>query len=112
VAGYEAISRLINPEPPTHLAILAVAGAIGYVGNYVAARIRLGAGYRLESAALIADGHHARADAYVSLAVIASALVVTLGAPIADPIIGLGITLVILRITWQSWVTVRGHHHD
>ena len=108
VAGYEAVGRLIHPAPPTHLTILAVAGAIGYAGNYVASRIRLGAGRRLDSAALIADGHHARADAYVSLAVIASAIVVALGAPIADPLIGLGITLVILLITWQSWVTVRG----
>ncbi len=110
VAGYEAIGRFIHPAAPTHLAILGLAGAIGYGGNYIAARIRLGAGRRLDSAALIADGHHARADAYVSLAVIASAIVVALGAPIADPIIGLGITLVILRITWQSWATVRGHH--
>ena len=59
----------------------------------------------------VADGHHARADAYVSLAVIASAAVVAIGAPIADPLIGLAITLVILRITWQSWATVRGRYH-
>jgi divalent metal cation (Fe/Co/Zn/Cd) transporter len=110
VAGYEAIGRFIHPAAPTHLAMLALAGAIGYAGNFIAAGIRLSAGKRLDSAALIADGHHARADAYVSLAVIASAIVVALGAPIADPIIGLGITLVILRITWQSWATVRGHH--
>ena len=81
---------------------------IGYAGNLLAARVRLGSGRRLQSAALIADGHHARADAYVSLAVIASAIVVSLGAPRADPIIGLAITLVILRISWQSWRTVRG----
>jgi cation diffusion facilitator family transporter len=109
VAGVEAIQRLIHPSPPTHLAVLALAGAIGYAGNFLAARVRLTAGRRLNSAALIADGHHARADAYLSLAVIASAIVVGLGAPVADPIIGLGITLVILRITWQSWATVRGH---
>jgi len=108
VAGYEAIGRFIHPAAPTHLAMLALAGAIGYAGNYIAARIRLGAGRRLHSAAMIADGHHARADAYVSLAVIGSAIVVALGAPIADPIIGLGITLVILRITWQSWATIHG----
>jgi divalent metal cation (Fe/Co/Zn/Cd) transporter len=111
VAGYEAIGRFIHPQSPTHLGILAVAGGVGYVGNHIAARVRLSAGRRLDSAALMADGHHARADAYVSLAVIGSATVVDLGAPIADPIIGLGITLVILRITWQSWGTVRGHHH-
>ncbi len=110
VAGIEAVSRLIHPSAPTHLAALALAGAIGYAGNFIASRIRLSAGQRLDSPALIADGHHARADAYVSLAVIASAIVVALGAPIADPLIGLGITLVILRITWQSWGTVRGHH--
>jgi len=110
VAGAEAVQRLVHPSAPTHLPLLALAGAIGYAGNVLAARIRLGAGRRLESAALIADGHHARADAYVSLAVIASAIVVALGAPRADPVIGLAITFVILRITWQSWRVVRGHH--
>jgi divalent metal cation (Fe/Co/Zn/Cd) transporter len=112
VAGVEAVQRLIHPVAPTHLAVLALAGAIGYAGNFLAARIRLGAGLRLDSPALVADGHHAQADAYVSLAVIASAIVVALGAPIADPLIGLAITVVILRITWQSWRTVRaGHSH-
>jgi divalent metal cation (Fe/Co/Zn/Cd) transporter len=83
------------------------------VGNLVAARIRTRAGRRLDSPALVADGDHARADAYVSLAVIASAAAVALGAGVADPLIGLAITTVILRITWQSWRTVsgRGHHH-
>jgi cation diffusion facilitator family transporter len=111
VAGVEAVARLIHPDAPSHLWALALAGAIGYAGNLVAARIRLRAGRRLDSPALIADGHHARADAYVSLAVIASAAVVAIGIPIADPIIGLAITFVILRITWQSWQTVRGHEH-
>jgi cation diffusion facilitator family transporter len=111
VAGVEAVQRLVHPSAPTHLAVLALAGGLGYTGNSIAARIRLRAGRRLDSPALIADGHHARADAYVSLAVTGSAIVVALGAPIADPIIGLGITAVILRITWQSWHTVRGHHH-
>ncbi len=110
VAGVEAVGRLVHPSAPTHLAALALAGAIGYAGNFIAAHIRLRAGRNLESPALIADGHHARADAYVSLAVIASAIVVALGVPIADPIIGLAITLVILRITWRSWATVSGHH--
>jgi divalent metal cation (Fe/Co/Zn/Cd) transporter len=69
-----------------------------------------GARKRLASPALI-DGHHARADASASLAFIAFAAVVALGAPIADPLIGLAIALVILRITWRSWATVRGHTH-
>jgi cation diffusion facilitator family transporter len=111
VAGVEAVRRLIDPSPPDHLWVLAAAGAIGYVGNLIAAKVRLRAGARLDSPALVADGHHARADAYVSLAVIASAAVVAIGLPIADPLIGLAITLVILRITWQSWATVRGREH-
>jgi cation diffusion facilitator family transporter len=111
VAGVEAVQRLIHPHAPGHLAVLAVAGAIGYAGNWIAAQVRTRAGRRLDSAALIADGAHARADAYVSLAVIASAIVVALGLRIGDPIVGLAITIVILRITWQSWQTVRGHHH-
>jgi cation diffusion facilitator family transporter len=111
VAGVEAVARLVDPEAPSHLWALALAGAIGYAGNLVAARIRSRAGHRLDSPALIADGDHARADAYVSLGVVASAAVVALGVPVADPLIGLAITLVILRITWQSWRTVRGHEH-
>jgi cation diffusion facilitator family transporter len=111
VAGIEAVMRLIHRSPPTHLGVLAAAGVIGYVGNFVAARVRMRAGGRLDSPALIADGNHAAADAYVSLAVIASAAVVAIGAPVADPLIGLAITFVILRITWQSWNTVRGHDH-
>ena len=110
VAGVEAVSRLIHPQTPTDLLALAGAGAIGFAANRVAARIRTRAGRSLDSAALIADGNHARADAYVSLAVIASAIVVALGLPVADPLIGLGITVVILKITWDSWLTVRGHH--
>jgi cation diffusion facilitator family transporter len=111
VAGYEAVHRLIEPAVVGHLAVLAAAGAIGFAGNWSAAVVRTRAGRRLDSPALIADGAHARADAYVSLGVIASAVVVALGLPIADPLIGLAITLLILRITWESWATVRGHSH-
>jgi cation diffusion facilitator family transporter len=113
VAGLEAVRRLVDPSVPDHLWALAAAGGVGYAGNYVAAKVRLRAGRRLDSPALIADGHHARADAYVSLAVIASAAVVAVGVPIADPLIGLAITVVILRITFESWSTIRGgeHHH-
>jgi cation diffusion facilitator family transporter len=111
VAAVEAVNRLINPNAPDHLVALALAGVVGYAGNWVAARIRTRTGRRLKSPALIADGDHARADAYVSLGVVASAAVVALGAPVADPLIGLAITLVILRITWESWRTVRGHDH-
>jgi divalent metal cation (Fe/Co/Zn/Cd) transporter len=103
VALYETIIRLIHPQHLSHLGVLAVAGLIGFVGNEIAAQVRLRAGKRLSSPALIADGNHARIDGFVSLGVVASAAVVGLGAQIADPIIGLVITLVILKITWDSW---------
>jgi cation diffusion facilitator family transporter len=111
VAGVEAIARLVNPQEPDALGALAAAGLLGCAGNLVAAWIRTSAGRRLASPALVADGDHARADAYVSLAVVGSAIAVALGADIVDPLIGLAITAVILRITWQSWRTVNGHHH-
>ena len=107
VALYETILRFIHPQHLTHLWVLALAGVVGFIGNEVAARVRLHAGRRLASAAMTADGNHARIDGFVSLGVVASAIVVSLGAQIADPIIGLTITLVILKITWDSWNTVR-----
>ena len=110
VAGYEAGLRLLDPRAPEQLGALALAGVVGFAGNRAAAEVRSRAGKRLASAALIADGDHARADAYVSLGVVASAAVVALGVDVADPLIGLAITAVILRITWQSWRTVRGHN--
>jgi cation diffusion facilitator family transporter len=106
VALYETIQRLIHPQDLSHLWVLAAAGVIGVLGNEVAAQVRLRAGRRLSSPAMIADGNHARVDGLVSLGVVASAIVVSLGAQMGDPIIGLAITLVILRITWQSWRTV------
>lgn len=109
VAGYEAIARLVQPHDVSHLGALAAAGVIGFGGNYVAARVRTRAGRRLDSPALIADGNHAQADAYVSLAVIASAAALAAGAQVLDALIGLGITAVILRITWDSWKTVRAN---
>jgi cation diffusion facilitator family transporter len=108
VALYETIVRLIHPQNLSHLWLLAAAGMIGFVGNEIAARVRLRAGKRLASPALIADGNHARVDGFVSLGVIASAALVALGAPIADPLVGLAITFVILRIAWDSLRTVRG----
>ena len=107
VAAVTAVERLINPQTLDNLGTLAVAGAIGFVGNEIAAQVRLRAGRRLDSPALIADGNHARTDGLVSLAVVASALVVALGFELGDPIIGLVITLVILRITLQSFQTIK-----
>jgi cation diffusion facilitator family transporter len=108
VAGFEAIDRLVDPHEVDAVGALAAAGVLGFAGNWGAAIIRSRAGRRLDSPALVADGAHARADAYVSLAVLASAGAVASGVQIADPLIGLGITVVILRITWDSWRTVRG----
>jgi divalent metal cation (Fe/Co/Zn/Cd) transporter len=106
-----ALLRLVNPQAIDHLGAVALAGAAGFAGNEIAARVRLRAGARLESPALIADGNHARVDGLVSLAVVASAAVVAIGFDAGDPLIGLAITLVILRITWQSWQTIAGHGH-
>ncbi len=111
VAAYESTLRLVHPSTPSHLLALALAGAIGFAGNWLAALVRTRAGHRLNSPALVADGNHARVDAYVSLAVIASAAAVAAGVPILDPLIGLGMTVVILRITRESWRTIRGHPH-
>jgi cation diffusion facilitator family transporter len=108
VALVQTILRFIHPHTLTHLWWLAAAGVIGFAGNEIAAQIRSRAGKHLNSPALIADGDHARVDGLVSLGVLASAAMVALGVPLADPIIGLVITLVILRITWESWHTVRG----
>ena len=118
VALVQTIERFLHPRALSHLWLLALAGLIGFVGNEIAAQVRLRAGDRLQSAALIADGKHARVDGFVSLGVLASAAVVAAGLKVADPIIGLVITLVILRITWDSWNTVRHaeidleHVHD
>ncbi len=107
VALWQSIERLIDPQDIDHLLPLAAAGLVGFTGNEIAAQIRTRAGRRLDSPALIADGAHARTDGLVSLSVVASAIVVALGLQIGDPIIGLIITVVILRITWQSFITVQ-----
>lgn len=107
VAAVEAVNRLLHPQALNHLGVLAAAGAVGFVGNEIAAQVRLRGGRRLNSPALIADGNHARVDGFVSLAVVASAAVVAVGFRLGDPLIGLAITLVILRITWQSIQTIR-----
>lgn len=107
VAGFEAVDRLLHPEALSHLGALAAAGVIGFAGNELAARVRLRAGRRLDSPALIADGRHARTDGLVSLGVVGSAATSALGFQLGDPLIGLAITLVILRVTWHSLATMR-----
>jgi divalent metal cation (Fe/Co/Zn/Cd) transporter len=107
VAGVFAVEKIVSPHAPQHLLTLGIAGAIGFLGNEVAGQVRLRAG-RLDSPALVADGYHARTDGLVSLGVMLSAALVALGLPIADPVIAIAITGGILRITWQSWLTVSG----
>jgi cation diffusion facilitator family transporter len=107
VAGAEAVDRLVHPQHLDYLGALAIAGVIGFAGNELAARVRLAAGKRLGSPALVADGHHARVDGFVSLGVVVAAILVGLGIPRADPVVGLAITVLIIRITLQAWRTIR-----
>jgi cation diffusion facilitator family transporter len=98
IAGYEAVMRLIHPEPIDHVGWVAAAGLIGFIGNEWVALYRIRIGRRVGSAALVADGMHARTDGFTSLAVLFSAGGVALGFPLADPIIGLVITVAILAV--------------
>ncbi|SDK86903.1 cation diffusion facilitator family transporter [Mesorhizobium muleiense] len=102
VAGYQTIDRLINPRVVTHLGWLAAAGIVGFLGNEAVAVFRIRVGREINSAALIADGYHARTDGLTSLAVVLGAFGVWLGFALADPIVGLLITLAIFGIVWQS----------
>ena len=102
VAAYEAIDRLLHPQPITMLGWVVVAGALGFIGNEAVAILRLRVGRKINSAALIADGYHARTDGLTSLAVVFGAIGVWLGYPLADPVVGLLITLAIFGIVWQS----------
>ena len=106
VAGYEALERLINPQPVGLLWAVAVAGTVGFVGNEAVAAFRIRVGRQIGSAALVADGYHARTDGWTSLAVVVGAAGVWLGYPLADPIVGLLIAVAILVIVWQSGKTV------
>jgi divalent metal cation (Fe/Co/Zn/Cd) transporter len=109
VAAYESILRLIHPSTPVHLSALALAGAIGFAGNWLAALVRARAGQRLDSPALIPTAL-TPASTHTSRSPSSPALAIAAGVPILDPLIGLGMTGVILRITRESWRTVRSHH--
>jgi len=102
VAGYQAIERLINPQPVGFLGALAAAAIVGFLGNEAVAIFRIRVGRQIGSAALVADGYHARTDGWTSLAVLIGAVGVWLGCPLADPIVGLLIAAAILVIVWQS----------
>jgi cation diffusion facilitator family transporter len=102
LAAYESISRLVNPQPITNIPILIAAGFIGFMGNELVALYRIRVGRSIGSAALVADGYHARTDGLTSLAVVFGALGVVAGYPLADPLVGLLITVVILFVLKQA----------
>lgn len=102
VAGYESVDRLLHPRPVGYLGAVAAASVIGFIGNEAVAAFRIRVGKEIGSAALVADGYHARVDGLTSLAVLLGALGVWAGYPLADPIVGLAITLAILNIVRQS----------
>src|SRR5213079_907977 len=98
LAAYEALTRLAHPRPVTNLIAVAVAALIGFTGNELVARYRIRTGRRIGSAALVADGLHARTDGFTSLAVLIGAGGVAIGWPWADPVVGLLITVAILFV--------------
>lgn len=98
LAGYEAVRRLVDPQPVRRLAVVAAAAVVGFLGNELVARYRIRVGRQIGSAALVADGLHARTDGFTSLAVLLGAGGVALGFELADPLIGLLITVAILFV--------------
>ncbi len=101
-AIYQSIMKLISPKPVTNLGWVAAAALVGFLGNEFVAILRTRTGREIGSAALIADGTHARTDGFTSLAVLAGAIGVGLGFPLLDPLIGLGISIAILFICWDT----------
>jgi cation diffusion facilitator family transporter len=112
LAGYQSINRLLHPQPVEHLWAVALASLIGFAGNEMVALFRIRVGKQINSAALVADGHHARVDGLTSLGVLFSAVGLWLGYSLADPIIGLLITAAILAIVWESGKAVLGRLLD
>lgn len=98
LAGWESIHRLIDPQPISNLGLVMAAGVLGFIGNELVALYRIRVGREIGSAALVADGYHARTDGFTSLAVVVGAFGVMLGFPQADPLVGLLITVAILWI--------------
>jgi cation diffusion facilitator family transporter len=106
IVFYQAIQRLLNPQPLTNLGWVAAAALIGFFGNEIVAIIQIRVGRKIGSAAMVADGLHARTDGLTSLAVLLAAAGTWFGYPILDPIIGLLIGVAILMITWDAMKTI------
>jgi cation diffusion facilitator family transporter len=112
LAGWQSIDRLIDPQPMSNIPAVIVAGIIGFAGNELVALYRIRVGKDIGSAALVADGYHARTDGLTSLAVVAGALGVAAGYPLADPLVGLLITAVILVVLRQATSQMLGRLMD
>lgn len=112
VAGYEAVDRFVHPTSVQHVWAVIAASVIGFAGNEGVALFRMKVGKEIGSAALVADGYHARVDGWTSLSVLLGAIGVWLGFPLADPLVGIGITLAIFFIVWQSGKSVFTHLLD
>jgi len=106
LAGWESIQRLVDPQPISNLGWVMVAAVIGFAGNEAVAIFRIRIGLEIGSAALVADGYHARADGFTSLAVLVGAIGVLMGFPLADPLVGLAITVAILFVLRDAAVQV------
>jgi cation diffusion facilitator family transporter len=112
VAGYEAVDRLLHPQPIAYLGAVVLASVLGFAGNEAVAVFRIRVGREIDSAALVADGYHARVDGWTSLAVLLGALGVWLGYPLADPVIGLLITAALGWLVWKAGWMVFVHAVD
>lgn len=106
VAGYQSVMKLVHGSEVSYVGWVAVAGVVGFLGNELVAQFRIRVGKKIGSAALVADGQHARTDGFTSLAVVLGALGVALGYPVLDPLVGLGITVAILFIVKDSAVSM------
>jgi cation diffusion facilitator family transporter len=112
LAAWQSVNRLLNPQPIANVPIVAIAGIVGFAGNEAVALFRIRTGRTIGSAALVADGYHARTDGLTSLAVVAGALGVAAGYPLADPLVGLFISAVILVVLRQATAQMLGRLMD
>lgn len=106
VAGYESVRKIIDPQPISYLGWVAAAAIVGFIGNEVVAWLQIRTGKQIGSAALVADGQHARIDGFTSLAVLIGVVGVLIGVPVLDPIIGLVITATILWILKDASISI------
>jgi cation diffusion facilitator family transporter len=112
LAAWQAVDRLVNPRDMTHVGWVAAAGVIGFIGNELVARYRITIGRQIGSAALVADGLHARTDGFTSLAVLVAAGGAALGWQWVDPVVGLAISIAIMTVLWGAAREVFGRVLD